>query len=458
MAEWLKPVRSLRTRLLLLTMVSGALALLVTGIALTTLFRQHVVSQFQAALERQLDQLTTELEFTGGAPRIDVPLSDPRLTQPYSGIYWQIDTLPESGPVRIGVLRSRSLWDANLVAGQDARPGELAVSEGRGPSAQQLLILQRIVVSDEAPGRSFRLMVAGDLRFNLAATDRFGRVLALALSLLLVLLGLAAWLQVSFGLRPLRNLQQALRAVHDGGRERLEGHFPSEIQGLVKDFNQVLQANAAVLERARTQAGNLAHALKTPLAVLEIEASRTGQDVDMVILREQLTQLRRHVDWHLSRARAAATTQSLPGQVTDVNATVADLIRVLNRVFDGKAIRVLACAPDLQFRGEKQDLQDMLGNLLENACLWAKSEVRLAAEIKDGVLHIAIEDDGPGVEADKLDAIRQRGVRLDESVPGTGLGLAIVQELAQGYGGELVLENTGSGFAATLILPGFQRR
>lgn len=456
MAEWLNPVRSLRMRLLLLTMVSGALALLFTGIALTALFRDHVVSQFQAALERQLDQLTSELEFTAGAPRIDVPLSDPRLTQPYSGIYWQIDVLPDSGVAQIGVLRSRSLWDANLQAGEDARPGELAVTEGRGPSAQQLLILQRIVASDEAPGRSFRLMVAGDLRFNLTATDRFGRVLALALSLLLVLLGLAAWLQVSFGLRPLRDLQQALRAVHDGRADHLDGRFPSEVNGLVEDFNQVLQANAAVLERARTQAGNLAHALKTPLAVLEIEASRTGQDVDMVILREQLTQLRHHVDWHLSLARAAAT-QSLPGQVTDVNATVADLVRVLNRVFDGKAIRVLECAPDLQFRGEKQDLQDMLGNLLENACLWAKSEVRLAAEIKDSALHIAIEDDGPGVEAGKLDAICQRGVRLDESVPGTGLGLAIVQELALGYGGELVLENTDSGFAASLVLPGFQR-
>lgn len=341
--------------------------------------------------------------------------------------------------------------------GSDSASGTLVVAEGRGPGGQTLLILQRIVESDEAPNNRFRLSVAGDLHFNLEATGRFSRVLGLALSLLLVLLGLAAWMQVSFGLRPLVDLQLALRAVHEGRNEQLTGRFPSEVEGLVGDFNQVLQANATVLERARTQAGNLAHALKTPLTVLEIEAARSGdREVDVGLLREQLAQLRHHVNWHLSRARVAAS-QGLPGQMTDVNSTIAGLTRVMGRVFENKTIQVLECAESLQFRGEKQDLQDMLGNLLENACKWAVSEVSIVAHVSGSELHICINDDGPGVDPERLDAIRQRGVRLDESVPGTGLGLAIVQDLAQDYGGCVTLENTGHGLRAMLVLPGFQQ-
>ncbi|MGC3964148.1 MAG: HAMP domain-containing sensor histidine kinase [Rhodocyclaceae bacterium] len=452
--------RSLRVRLLWGTVVGVAVALVLTGAALTALFRDHVVSQFQAALSRQLDQLIVELEFdSSGEPTVDpAPMLDPRLQKPYSGLYWQIDELRPGQPARIGVLRSRSLWDANLALppGDDGNAASVTVVEGQGPAHESLLILHRVVTSDESPGRRFRLIVAGDLRFNLEATQRFGQALAIALALLLGVLVLTAWAQVSIGLRPLRDLQAGLKSVRDGKRQRLAGSFPQEIQPLVDDFNHVLTTNAEIVDRARTQAGNLAHALKTPLAVLENEAAlaRDGT-VPVALLREQLAQVRRHVDWHLKRARVAAA-RGLPGLQTDVTETLGGLLRVLQRVFADKTLQV-----DLQgdthaaFAGEAEDLQEMLGNLLENAFKWARTRVAIDVRAEGAMLTVRIEDDGPGIDASQRQAVTHRGVRLDESTPGSGLGLAIVQDLVQHYGGALTLDDasTGSGLCVTLSLP-----
>ncbi|MFT4173050.1 MAG: sensor histidine kinase [Rhodocyclaceae bacterium] len=456
------PPRSLRVRLLWGTVIGVALALIATGVALTTLFRTHVISQFQSALSRQMDQLIVELEFdAAGRPQVDdAAMLDLRLRKQYSGMYWQIDELPDGRAARTGVLRSRSLWDSNLslsVAGA-TEPGPLVVGQGVGPAGESLLILQRVVTSPDAPGRRFRLIVAGNLRLNNEATNRFSLALAAALALLLILLALAAWAQVSVGLKPLRDLQAALKAVRDGRTERLEGVFPQEVQPLVDDFNQVLTANAEVVSRARTQAGNLAHALKTPIAVLENEADRAAVEdghlpVDLV--KAQLSQVRRHVDWHLSLARAAAS-RGLPGRQTDVVDTLAGLLRVLERVFVDKQVHTTLEAQGEvpRFAGESQDLQEILGNLLENAFKWARAEVSIHVDAVDDGVRVCIEDDGPGIEPAQWQAVRQRGVRLDESTPGSGLGLAIVQDLVQRYDGAFDLENRqGGGLRAVVRLP-----
>lgn len=454
-----KPARSLYRRLLLLTVASAAITLLVTGVALTATFKEHVIKQFQAALERQLEALTGELDFDAqGLPTVDTSsFSDPRLNKPYGGLYWQVDMLPERGIPRVGVLRSRSLWDTNLLVASESTSGRLFVEEGDGPAGQKLLIVQRIVSSEEAPGMRFRLLVGGDMRFNTEATRRVGRTLALALTLLLGLLALAAWAQISIGLRPLRDMQRALRRVQEGSQQQLTGDFPHEVEGLVRDFNQVLAANAAVVERARTQAGNLAHALKTPLAVLEIEAGQArthAQGMSPARVQEQLAILRRQVEWHLSRSRTAAA-HALPGQLTDVGNTLEGLLRVFVRTHTDKEITpsLTLGAPALHFRGEEQDLQEILGNLLDNAFKWARRTVSVTALREGEELVITITDDGPGVAPEQLEAIRGRGVRLDEAVPGSGLGLAIVQEIVSLYAGSLGLENTGSGLRATVRLP-----
>lgn len=454
---------SLRLRLLWATVASLALALLLAGVVLTTLFRDHVISQFQASLERQLDQLMTALEFDpqGRASVGAGAMFDPRMHKPYSGLYWQVDELSPAAH-RTGIIRSRSLWDANLAWPQRGRghPGHIDRVEGHGPGGEQLLMLSRIVSASDAPDREFRLIVGGDLRFNLDATRRFGSVLALALSILLILLCAAAWAQVGIGLLPLRRLQEALGAVREGRQANIEGRYPQEVQPLVADFNQVLAANAAIVARARCQAGNLAHALKTPLAVLENEADHAAAHARALPLeqvREQLAEIRRQLDWQLMRARAAAA-HGLPGRQTDPASTLAGLLRVLEKVFAERGLRceVRVDPATPLFAGESQDLQEMLGNLLENAFKWARSSVSVSLAPAAGKrLAITIRDDGPGIDPAWLDAVRERGVRLDEKTPGSGLGLAIVQELAKLYEAGLSLANRedGSGLIASLNLP-----
>jgi len=458
-------VGSLHGRLLAVTVAGVALALLVAGVALTAMFRDHVVSQFQAAMERQLDQLLVELEFDeAGNPRIDAAaMFDPRLQKPYSGLYWQVDELSPGKTARVGVLRSRSLWDATLtVPLMTASPdGRVEIVQARGPAGESLLVIERVVTAAEVPDRTFRLLVAGDLRFNLEATWRFGGMLAAALSVLFILLGLAAWMQVSVGLRPLRDLQRALKAVREGQVGQLQGVFPQEVQPLVDDFNQVLTVNEDMLQRARTQAGNLAHALKTPLAVLENEAGRAlreRQGVAAEVLQEQLGELHRHVNWHLMRARAAAA-KGIPGHSTDVAATLSGLLRVLQRVFVDKSIdfELSVTEPSPAFAGEAQDLQEILGNLLENACKWTASSVSIrVADAGSRMLQVSITDDGPGIDPAHLSIVSGRGVRLDEKTPGSGLGLAIVQELVALYEGRVEIANvaSGQGLSVTVWLPG----
>ncbi|MEY4755235.1 MAG: hypothetical protein RJA34_133 [Pseudomonadota bacterium] len=458
---------SLRFRLLAATLVGLAVALALAGVALSRLFQDHVYQQFEITLTQQLDQLTSRLEFDpAGQPQLDpLTLTDPRWHRPYAGLYWQIDEVGSSDVLRAGVLRSRSLWDTSLqLPMTPIADGVVHVHPVPGPQDSQLLALERTI---QPPGEAlarWRLVVAADVQDIGHAVDRFRGVLAWSLAVLFVLLALASWAQVAVGLRPLRALQLSLQAVQQGQARHLEGAFPSEVLPLVNDFNRVLDHNAEVVARARTQAGNLAHALKTPLSVLDQASASVQSDAGTDLARlvqEQLNAARKHIDWHLARARVAAT-QRLPGQRTEVGATVAGLIRVMTRVHAGRDLTLWAdpalAAEPLYFAGEEQDLQEMLGNVLDNACKWARSRVQVRAELLAGAepaqLQIDIEDDGPGI-ADALRAsVLARGVRLDETVPGTGLGLAIVYDLVELYGGELALQPAkGGGLRVSLSLP-----
>jgi signal transduction histidine kinase len=273
------------------------------------------------------------------------------------------------------------------------------------------------------------------------------------------LLVLAALAQVAVGMSPLRALQGALGRVREGQDARLSGAFPAEVQPLIDDFNSVLDRNAEVVTRARTQAGNLAHAIKTPLAVLGQAAAQSLQAHPeqplAQLVQEQVDTARRQVDWHLARSRAAASHR-LPGQRTPVAPVAQGLVRVMQRVYAARALDMDSTElPEaLAFAGETQDLQEMLGNLLDNACKWARSAVRVSASGALGRLHVCVEDDGPGIGEQARTTVLQRGQRLDESVPGSGLGLAIVDELAQLYGGQLSLDKSAlGGLRAELSLP-----
>lgn len=449
---------SLRLRLLGATLVTLALALSGAHWWLGGLFRDHVLRQFDASLTQQLDQLTARLAFDAqGQAQIDPTLlSDPRWTRPYSGLYWQIDRLSADGQARVGVLRSRSLWDAELrLAADPLTDGALHTHDSSGPKGEALRVVERSLTLTELPQTRWRLMVAADTHEVQGAVARLQGVLAASLAALGLLLTLAAWAQVAVGLAPLKTLQAALQRVREGRTQRLEGRFPTELQALIDDFNGVLDRNVEVVERARTQAGNLAHALKTPLAVLENAAQQTPAGGLAPLVSEQVALANRHIHWHLARARAAATGH-LPGQRTPLAPLLAGLLRVMNKLHAGRGLRLDAdeLPPALAFAGEEQDLQEMLGNLLDNACRSARTRVRVQAHQANGQLQIAVEDDGPGIAPEQRAAVLQRGVRLDQTRPGSGLGLAIVVELAQLYGGGLTLQTSpAGGLSARLALP-----
>ncbi|MEW6478454.1 MAG: sensor histidine kinase [Pseudomonadota bacterium] len=449
---------SLRVRLLALTLVTLALALSSAGWWLTSLFRDEVMREFDATLVRQLDQVTARLQVSDiGAPVIDTrALSDPRLDKPFSGLYWQLDRLAPDGSGREEVLRSRSLWDEALSLSVDTlADGQLHLHETTGPQGTRLRVAERALQIEGASGR-WRLMMAADLQASDVAVQRFGRVLTLSLLALGLLLVLAAMAQVAIGLSPLQAMQAALARVRGGSAQRIEGRFPAEVQPLIDEFHAVLERQEASLERARTQAGNLAHALKTPLAVLTNAAGQHPGHPLATTVGEQVQAARRQVDWHLARARVAATHR-LPGQRTPIAPVLTGLLRVMQKVHADRAIRWDATDidPALCFAGEAQDLQEMLGNLLDNAGRAARQVVRVEARrLDDRLLVIDVSDDGPGIADAQREAVLQRGIRLDESTPGSGLGLAIVDDLAQLYDGRVTLGTSSlGGLQASLSLP-----
>ena len=451
---------SLRLRLLLGTLAWILLTIGLAGWALNTLFRDHVSRQFFAELRMHLNQLSAGLSFdANGQPVLDTALSDPRLTRPYSGLYWQVDRLSDNSAASTQTrLRSRSLWDFVLTVPTDS-PADGEEHEHRlaGPDGKSLLMIERVLRSEELPGESARLIVAANEDLLAEPVARFTTPLLLALALLAGGLAIAAITQVVIGLRPLNRLRDELSRLREGRQTTLKGDFPSEVQPLVDELNDVLTRNLAFVERARSQAGNLAHAIKTPLAVMSNAANaESGPLADIVVA--QIATARQQVDYHLARARAAAAAQ-LPGQSCLLRPAIEGVLRVMNRlhVERGLVIELLECSDQLVFQGEAQDAQEMLGNLLDNACKWATSRIQVVAVRTNNQLCIDIDDDGQGIAADQAAHLLQRGVRGDERIPGSGLGLAIVDDLAHLYGGRLeLLESPLGGLRARLYLPGKQ--
>ena len=451
-------VASLRWRLLMGSVAAIALALLLAGWGLASLFRSHARDQFDQQLQVQLDQLTASLD-TNGAPRLRTPLSDPRWTAPLSGLYWQIDDATSGLPV----LRSRSLWDQALALPgiTPAPPGDTLV-EIPGPQGQTLRARLRWVRTevDPAVNTPWRLVVAADTAALQLAVDRFAQHLAASLAVLGLTLALAAWVQVGLGLAPLQPLRRAVQAVRDGRASQIPDQFPTEVTPLVQDFNRVLTQQKQGIERARQQAGNLAHAIKTPLAILTQLIERPDPDAvrQAQRLQTQVQAVQQQVDWHLRRARAASGQWT--GLRTAVQPVLEGLTRVMRKVHAHRPAAVPLTVtlepgmPGLAFAGETQDLQEMAGNLVDNACKWARSQVLVTVLAADRTLCIRIDDDGPGLDEEQRTAVFQRGFRADEHTPGSGLGLAIALELAQGYGGDIVLQDSPlGGLRAELHLP-----
>lgn len=443
--------RSLAFRLVVAAALWITAALAVGGVLISALFRDSVERGFDARLTLHLDSLiaVSELDQAGQVVLLR-GLSDPRFDLPYSGWYWQISD-HRGEPL----LRSRSLWDQVLEI--PARPGQDAMFTSEGPGPGDAVLRYRVIdvtLPDFPVGAPpLRFAIAADRAQLKAELRPFNLALLWSLGSLGLGLAVAVAIQVRVGLRPLRRVRIALSEIRTGRSQHLSGDWPSEVQPLVRELDALLDHNAAVMQRARTHVGNLAHALKTPLAVLANESSRKGGPQPQAIDR-QVDTMRRWIDHYLARARTAATGTVLSAH-TPMQPVIEDLRRTLLRIHADKPLKfVSTVAEGAAFRGERQDLEEMLGNLMDNACKWARHAVAVGVETNGEVVTVTIDDDGPGLPSERRAEAIGRGTRLDESAPGTGLGLAIVADIAGLYGGGLRLdESTIGGLRATLTLP-----
>jgi signal transduction histidine kinase len=450
---------SLALRLFLSATAVTVVILVATGVILSSIYRDAVERSFDRRLSVYLRSLVADVaapEQNGdrGTPTIGEPLFE----LPLSGWYWQITPLGQAKPE---IRSSRSLWDTGLPQLHDedatASPDGTRRGYAIGPEEQRLRLLERTVDLGE-DGR-FTIVVAGDPQEIEDETHSFDRALLVTFGTLAAVLLLITMFQVRFGLAPLKRISEALAAIRAGTAERLEGRFPVEIAPLARETNALIDANREVVERARTHVGNLAHALKTPLSVVVNEAAGR-EDPLAAKVTEQANIMRDQIARHLERARLAARLKVV-GSVTDIVPVVTALTRTMEKIHQARSIAIDLDAPhEVSFRGERQDLEEMVGNLVDNACKWAQMRVsvEVVAEPSSGaapaMARIIVDDDGPGLNPSQRDQVARRGRRLDETKPGSGLGLSIVLELAALYGGSLQLGNAPiGGLRAELVLP-----
>jgi signal transduction histidine kinase len=451
-------LNSLAVRLIAAASLWSVAALMLAGFILTSLYRTTVEQAFDERLGVYLTTLIGDL-----ANQDPAALSDPgnlgeqRFELLYSGWYWQVRQGGD-GPI---LLASKSLFSDSLdIAEATDKETVDGVTTGSlvGPESQSLRAITRTIIFD--PQTSFDVLVAGDAGQMREQITAFRASVILTLLFFGAGLVIATMIQIRWGLRPLDRVRRGLAQLRSGEETRFEGKFPAEIEPLAKELNALLDSNQQIIERARTQVGNLAHALKTPLSVITNEARATpGAFADKVT--EQAVLMREQVNHYLDRARIAARSHVI-GAVTEVEPVIARLVRAMARIHDERGLDLSADVPDsLRFKGEQQDLEEIVGNLLDNACKWARSKVSVSVQVKrqpseqeDGRFVIFIDDDGPGLSAEQRAEATRRGRRLDESKPGSGLGLSIVTDLVALYQGDFRLDRSpDGGLRAEIELP-----
>lgn len=449
--------RSLVRRLVLIAGGWTLLVMLVAGVFLTVQFREAAIRRFDQSLAVLTDDLYAGSTIEDGQLRAPF-LTDIRATRAYSGRYWVILDKTPDGAMR-PIVRSRSLIDSDLMLSSaqidrlEAAPGRTQYFDVRGPQDKPL---RAAAIQAQLPGYANPVVfLAAEDRSPIDAdADRFGRITAFALLILGGGLILAVVVQVRFGLQPLFRLRREVASVRRGKAERLADDYPEELEPLARELNALLAHNQEVVERQRTHVGNLAHALKTPLSVMLTEASQQPGQLAEVVERQAQT-MREQVDHHLRRARAAARSQT-SGERTPVEPILDELAVTLERIFLDKGVEIdWRCPEDLCFQGEKQDLLELAGNVMENAGKWCKGKIRAeAAPSGEARMLLTVEDDGPGLPPEEWAQALKRGQRLDENAPGSGLGLSIVDELTRAYGGSVKLgESPLGGLRVTLDLP-----
>src|SRR5437899_3730353 len=452
---------SLATRLFLSATAWVVVILVITGVVLSSVYRDATERAFDRRLNLYLRTLIAEVATPDEPPDHQFQsLGEPLFELPLSGWYWQIVRTDEKAEPRV----SRSLWDKKLPKleeiGAELTPAGIRLGYVDGPEGQSLRVVERPV--DLGADGKFLVSVAGDASEIFDEIRAFDYYLGGTFAAIGIVLLLTTIFQVRFWLAPLKSLSESIADIRSGRAERLEGEFPVEIAPLARETNALIDANREIVERARTHVGNLAHAIKTPLSVIVNEASTRLADPFAATVLEQADVMRDQVAHHLERARIAARLTVI-GTVTEVAPAIEALRRTMEKIHRGRdiAIKVEADA-QAKFRGERQDLEEMAGNLVDNACKWAASQVSIEVLVERALepgaspmLRLIVDDDGRGLSAAERAQVSRRGQRLDESKPGSGLGLSIVVDLAALYGGSLSLGNAPIGvLRAERVLPG----
>jgi len=444
---------AIKTQSLVLRLVRGAVMwalplLLVTALTLTWLYRNTTYRSFDDPLVSAVTALIATADVKDNSLTLTRKPIDPRYQRALSGRYWLVGFMQDDGVIE-PISASRSLLEATLVLPQGAvtqlqnQQGTEIRARTAGPDANETLRLvarQVVLPNMNAP---VVVVAAADSRAASRSVLSFA-LTALGL-MLLISIGLitAVVTQVRSGLKPLFVLRDRVADVREGRSGQVDGVYPTEIQPLATELNSLITHNKDVVERARTHVGNLAHALKTPLAVLQNEAQLSKKTPSDIVARQTET-MKKQVDHHLRRARAAARGEGLA--------------RTLSRIYGQKNIDFdIDLMEGLTFRGEKRDLEEMAGNLMDNGCKWTKTslEVRSFVNPEDETSFVVVvSDDGPGMAANQYIEALKRGARLDEATPGSGFGLAIVDDLAKAYKGSVKLGKSDmGGLKVTLTLP-----
>ncbi|TPJ45253.1 histidine kinase [Mesorhizobium sp. B2-6-6] len=439
--------RSLTFRVIAFSTVWAILTLIVIFTLITTLYRQASERGFDSLLSAHLFNLIGSIGISDTGALTGAPdLGDLRFSEPNSGWYWSVE--PASEGVH-GNLHSSSM--TRTIPSPDVADVPFNANFQRSYAAQgidgeELVVFESEFVLD-AKNRAARFRVMGNKTELEQEIATFQRRLLTYLSLFGVGMIAINAIAILLGLQPLRRVRNALAMVREGTAQRLDGQFPAEIEPLANETNALIENNRRIVERSRTQVGNLAHSLKTPLAVLLNEGRALGGAKGQLIA-EQAASMQKQVDHYLQRARVAAQRDSVVYR-TPIAPLVQRMVRVLQKLNPQTNLSLSLPPIEIVFAGEREDLEELLGNLLENAMKWAKSAVSISVvpvgDKDDNMFEIAIEDDGPGIPEEKAREALKRGRRLDETKPGTGLGLAIVADLVNEYGGILLLERSGMG-------------
>lgn len=464
--------RSLAARLFTIAIVS-VIGLMIAGVIAHSQFNRQLL---RLLIDPEIATVANNLVgnagpgLSGEVALQDLPY-DPRYLQPLSGRYFQIARIEDNGTLDVQVI-SPSLFDVeihldpklqSLLVAPDAsaRPRFLDIV---GPDNEMLRVVAQVTEIPNLHGRYLFLVGIAPRALLAPAANLVGVAFAVFVGFCALMVAAVTVLQVRTGLEPLRQLSRDIANVRRGQAERLEGEYPAELQPLAHELNALLDHNREVVERARRHVGNLAHALKTPIAVLKNAAGDNKADGD--VLKQSIEEMEGFVERQLRRARVAARAEARAGAQattigyrTPVLQNLEDLVFMMEQKYDHqKAIDIsIEAEGDVTFRGEREDLLEMAANLVDNACKYGRSQVivRLLPPFEsNGLFEIVVEDDGPGLSDEELERAMARGTRLDEAAPGQGLGLSILKETVDLYAGQLLFERGElGGLKARLLLP-----